>query len=85
MPEQPDYVRINVAEVTPRTAPPYARITFTERNSRYVLPNEDGDKLLVGPLGVNYHLDGQPDSDGLYLHRWDVPARRNGALPKRRR
>jgi hypothetical protein len=69
----PDYVRINVAAVTPKTAPPYAAITHTERTSRYVLSSEDGTKLLIGDLGVNYFMDGPATRDAVYLRRWDQP------------
>jgi hypothetical protein len=70
----PTYVRIDVTAVTPRTAPPYVLMTYTERNSRYVLLSDDGSgKLLVGPMGVNYFEDGKPTLEGIYLHRWDQP------------
>ena len=73
----PTYQHINVAEVTPRTAPPYALISFTQRNSQYVLPIDGSDKLLIGPLGVNYYPDGPPTAEGVYLRRWDAPPTRN--------
>jgi hypothetical protein len=70
----PEYVRINVPDLTPRTSPPYVMLSFNERNSRYVLAAEDGSgKLLVGPYGVNYYEDGKPTQDGIYVRRWDVP------------
>lgn len=73
----PVYVRINVAEVTPKTSAPYAVISHTDRSSIYVLVSTDGSgKVLVGPLGVNYYEDGPPDNSVVYLHRWDVEARR---------
>lgn len=67
----PEYVRINVTAVTPQTAPPYVTITHTERTSRYVLSSEDGTKLLIGELGVNYFMDGPATRDMVYLRRWD--------------
>ena len=66
----PQYVRINVASVTSRTAPPYAAISHVERSSRHVLEAPD-QRLLVGPLGVNYHVEGA-DLDVVYLRRMDV-------------
>jgi hypothetical protein len=72
--KQPDYVRIDVSDVTPRTAPPYVMINFIQRNSQYVLPSDDGSmKLLLGRYGVNYYEDGPASNDGIYLRRWDVP------------
>lgn len=71
---RPVFHRIDVVAVTPSTAPPYGRITHTERNSRYVLAADDGSgKLLIGQLGVNYFPDGPADQDEVYLHRHDVP------------
>lgn len=67
----PDYEQIDVTSVTPRTSVPYAKISFTERNSMHVLRAENG-LLLIGPLGVNYYEDGPADRDGVYLRRWDV-------------
>lgn len=72
----PVYQRINVADVTPQTAPPYVSITHTERSSRFVLSSPDGDKLLVGHMGVNYFMDGPADRDMVYLRRWDQPPHR---------
>lgn len=80
----PVYRRIDVADVTSRTAPPYGTITFTERNSRYVLLAENG-KMLIGPLGVNYYEDGPPDAAVIYLRRHDVPPRRTPKPKKRRK
>ena len=80
----PIYQRINVAELTPRTAPPYVALTHTERNSRYVLPAEDGQghgKVLIGVLGVNYYEDGPADRDMVYLRRFDQPPTR-GKRPR---
>lgn len=77
----PVYRPIDVVAVTPRTSPPYALMTFVQRNSRYVLAKDGSDKLLVGPLGVNYFVDGKPSSEGIYLRRWDVPPFR-GPKPK---
>lgn len=69
----PGYQRIDVASVTPRTAPPYVRLTYTQRNSSFVLPDgNDGEKLLVGPLGVNYFIE-RSDAEGIYLRRFDRP------------
>jgi hypothetical protein len=70
----PTYERLDVANVTPRTAPPYATISFAERNSRFVLTTRDGSgRMLIGPLGVNYFLDGRPDHATFFLRRWDMP------------
>jgi hypothetical protein len=81
----PLYERINVADVTPKTAPPYASITHTDRTSRFVLTSEDGTKLLIGQLGVNYFADGPADRDMIYLRRWDqAPRRGDGYKPKAR-
>jgi hypothetical protein len=70
----PDYARIDVTDVTPRTAPPYVLMSFIQRNSSYVLAaDDDPGKLLVGRYGVQYHEDGKASQDGIYLRRWDVP------------
>jgi len=75
--EQVHHHRIDVARVTPRSAPPYATITYPERNSIHVLTSDDGTgKLLIGPLGVNYYEDGAPGRDVVYLRRWDMPQTR---------
>jgi hypothetical protein len=63
---------IDVAGVTPRTAPRYGWISHIQANSHYVL--ETGtDLLLLGALGVNYCIEGR-DEEGFYLRRSDVPA-----------
>lgn len=67
----PVFYRIDVAAVTRLTAPRYGTITFTERNSMHVLTG-DGDLLLIGPMGINYHIEGS-DQDVIYLRRWDQP------------
>lgn len=83
----PVFVRIDVTDVTPRSAPPYGTITFTERNSRYVLAADDvPGKLLIGPLGVNYFEDGAADHEVIYLRRADMaPTRDNLARWRKRR
>lgn len=70
------YQRINVADVTPRTAPPYATITHVDRSSRFVLTSEDATKLLIGERGVNYFVDGPATRDVIFLRRWDMPPQR---------
>lgn len=71
--------RIDVAQVTRMTAPRYGTITFTERNDRHVLSGP-GDLLLIGPMGINYHIEGS-DQDVVYLRRWDQPTLRgNGPV-----
>lgn len=71
-PDRPVFYRIDVAEVTRMTAPRYGTITYAERNSLHVLTGK-GDLLLVGPMGVNYHIEGS-DNDCIYLRRWDQPS-----------
>lgn len=63
------FYRIDVEKVTRMTAPRYGTITFTERNGMHVLPGP-GDLLLIGPMGINYHIEGSDDSV-IYLRRWD--------------
>jgi hypothetical protein len=73
----PVFYRIDVANVTRMTAPAYGTITYTERNSLHVLTGA-GDLLLVGPMGVNYHIEGT-DHNVLYLRRWDQPSVRSNS------
>lgn len=68
----PDYVRIDVTDVTPKNAPPYAMLTFIQRNSRSVFRFKNG-KMRIGRYGVYYFEDGTPSQDGIYLRREDVP------------
>jgi hypothetical protein len=68
----PEHVRINVHDITPRTAPPYIRVTHAERMGPDVLSGS-GSLLLVGPLGVNYYIE-RADSDSVYLRRFDMPS-----------
>lgn len=84
MPGQPTYVRVPVEKVTHRTAPAYGTITFNERNSKHVLSDGGSGKLLIGPLGVHYYQDGPPDSQVIYLRRWDVPPGRDGITVRSR-
>lgn len=78
-PTRPVFYRIDVANVTRMTAPRYGTITYIERNSAHVLPGP-GDLLLIGPMGVNYHIEGS-DNDTIYLRRWDQPSvRSNGPI-----
>lgn len=69
----PDYPRIDVTDLTPRTAPPYAMLTFIQRNSYHVRAPDGSGKLLVGRYGVPYFPDGKPSNDGIYLRRQDRP------------
>lgn len=64
------YVRIDVAGITPLTAPPYGTITFHERNGANVLVGQNL-LLLIGPLGVNYYVESS-DADVIYLRRFDM-------------
>lgn len=66
----PHYARIDVERVTPRSAPLYGTITHAERNGRHVLPGSDGI-LLIGPLGVNYRVEGS-DNEVVFVRRADV-------------
>lgn len=75
MPASPVFYRIDVATVTRMTAPRYGTITFDERNGLHVLPGPD-DLLLIGPMGINYHIEGT-DSTAIYLRRWDQPSLRD--------
>lgn len=78
-PERPVFYRIDVASVTRMTAPRYGTITYTERNSTHVLQGK-GDLLLIGPMGVNYHIEGS-DNVCIYLRRWDQPSvKSNGSI-----
>jgi hypothetical protein len=70
--DRPVFYPIDVATVTRMSAPQYGVIARYEQNSQYVLLGE-GDKLLVGPLGINYHIEGT-DRDYVYLRRWDQPS-----------
>lgn len=63
------FYRIDVVRLTRMTAPRYGTITYTERNSAYVLAGP-GDLLLIGPLGVNYHVEGS-NNEVIFLRRWD--------------
>jgi len=70
-PDRPVFYRIDVANVTRMTAPRYGTITYTDRNSVHVLAGH-GDLLLIGPMGVNYHVEGS-NNDVIFLRRWDQP------------
>jgi hypothetical protein len=72
---RPIFYPIDVAAVTRLSAPKYGVIARYEQDSRYVLLG-DGDRLLVGPMGINYHIEGT-DRDFVYLRRWDQPSVRS--------
>jgi hypothetical protein len=77
--QQPVFYRLDVAKLTRMTAPRYGTITYTERNGQHVLSGP-GDLLLIGPMGINYHIEGSDDSV-IYLRRWDQKTlRSNGPV-----
>lgn len=75
---RPIFYPIDVATVTRMTSPKYGVIARYEQDSRYVLVG-DGDKLLIGRMGINYHIEGT-DREFIYLRRWDQPSVKDHGL-----
>lgn len=77
VPETPVFFPIDTTTVTRLTAPAYGYITWNDSRMPGVLPAR-WDLLLIGPLGVNFHIEGKDDRF-IYLRRWDQPSVRSNS------
>jgi hypothetical protein len=73
--DRPIFYQIDVANLTRMTAPAYGTISHLELNSLHVLRGDPG-LLLIGPLGINYWIEGS-DKQLIFLRRWDRPSVRS--------